>query len=179
MKVKQILSSVCLIALVLPVAVNAEIYKWKDRNGVMIYSDTPPPATNAKVESIGKTGKDTQMKSTATPMPNDMDAANKAKEAVKNDEAAKPEVPVVDPKLQAVREQAKQAKFEKQKKQKEAEDAKINAENCRVSKANYQQYVQGGRVYKMNEKGERVYMDDSGLAAGKRQAQVQIQKYCK
>lgn len=95
MKVQQILSSVCLIALVLPMAVNAEIYKWKDKNGVMIYSDTPPPATNVRVESIGKSGKDTQMKSTPAPMRNDMEAANEVKETEKNVEEAKSKAPVV------------------------------------------------------------------------------------
>lgn len=179
MKVQQILSSVCLIALVLPMAVNAEIYKWKDKNGVMIYSDTPPPATNVRVESIGKSGKDTQMKSTPAPMRNDMEAANEVKETEKNVEEAKSKAPVVDPKLQAVRARAKQAEIEKQNKQVKDEREAVYASNCKAARANYQSYDQGGRIYKMNEKGERVYMDDASTAAGKRQAQAEIQKYCK
>ena len=31
----------------------AEIYKWKDKNGATRYSDTPPPS-NIKQEAIGK-----------------------------------------------------------------------------------------------------------------------------
>ncbi|HLD10422.1 MAG TPA: DUF4124 domain-containing protein, partial [Methylophilaceae bacterium] len=28
----------------LPIAGNAEVYKWKDKDGVTRYSDTPPPS---------------------------------------------------------------------------------------------------------------------------------------
>ena len=38
-------------ALVLPTLANAEIYKWKDSDGKMRYSDVPPPS-NIKQEPL-------------------------------------------------------------------------------------------------------------------------------
>ena len=63
------------------------------------------------------------------------------------------------------------------KKEKEAQ-AKIKEENCKASKANLASYQQGGRVYKMNEKGEREYLDDDGLKAGAEKAQKEVSEYC-
>ncbi len=39
-------------------------------------------------------------------------------------------------------------------------------------------YTQGGRVYKMNEKGEREYLDDSAFKAGREKAQQEINENC-
>ena len=51
-------------------------------------------------------------------------------------------------------------------------------ENCKAARSNYETYNQGGRVYKMNEKGEREYMGDNDLKQGKEQAQNEINGNC-
>lgn len=176
MNVKQILKTVCVIALVLPMLASAEIYKWKDKNGVMRYSDTPPPAS-VQVNTLGK-------KSTASPVRPD-NQSEVGKESSKPDVAIgnKPlgdfKDPPADPELEAARVRAKNAEIEKTNKLAAEKTAKINAENCKSARANYQSFAQGGRIYKMNEKGEREYMDDAGLEAGKAKAQAEMNKYCK
>jgi hypothetical protein len=175
MKVQQILSAICLIALVLPMTVNAEIYKWKDRNGVMIYSDTPPPE-NVNVRTIGPTGVDKQVK--PKPSQSEIEDEVQAKQSAENTETVKTPPPVTDPKLQAVRARAKQAEIDRQAKLDKEKQAEVNAQNCKTAKANYQTYAQGGRIYKINEQGERVYEDDAGLAAGKAKAEADMRKYC-
>lgn len=181
MKVQQILYSVCVIALALPMLANAEIYKWKDKNGVMRYSDTPPPAST-KVDTLGK-------KSTVKPVQAEQPAVG-LKLSGESENSAAPEVkkpkmpsdmkdPPPDPELEAAKLRAKNAEIEKQNKLEKEKQAKIDAENCKAAKANYQSYTQGGRIYKMNEKGEREYMDDAGFEEGKAKAQAEIQQYCK
>jgi hypothetical protein len=175
MKVQQILSAICLIALVLPMTVNAEIYKWKDRNGVIVYSDTPP-SPNVKVESIGSSTIDTLERPEPTRINSEI--AEQAKSPAEESGAVKTPPPVTDPKLEAIRARAKQAAAQKKNRETKEEDARIKAENCKAAKANYQTYAQGGRIYKINEQGERVYEDDAGLAAGKAKAEADMRKYC-
>lgn len=175
MKMQQILYSLCLLALVLPVVASAQIYKWKDKNGVMRYSDMPPPP-NVEVETIGKSAKDPYARAKAL----------ETQGSVKNSEVGAVAPPdkkneIVDPPVDPMQMQMQmqKAEMEKQKKLEQQNQAKINAENCSAAKANYQTYLQGGRVYRINEKGERVFMSDEDLAAGKAKAQAEINRYCK
>ena len=155
----------------LPTLSQADIYKWKDKDGVMRYSDTPPPS-NVKLENIGTkkvlkpTGKDPLSVVTGTqPAP----------------VAAQP-VPVPMPSVSAEETAAKlrqqTAEVEKNNKQEKEAQAKIKVENCRAAKANLASYEQGGRIYKMNEKGEREYLDDAGLKQGAEKARVDVAKNC-
>lgn len=180
MKVKQIICTVCILALAIPMVASAEIYKWKDKDGVMRYSDTPPPG-RANVDTLGKTGAAKKAQPVVTEATEASEAAPKA--------TSEGEVPTkfkepafdkkVDAEAEAERIRAQNAEAEKKNKLEKEKQAEINAENCKAARANYQSYAQGGRIYKMNEKGEREYMDDAGLKAGKAQAQAEINKYCK
>ncbi len=157
MKIKQLFYVALMMALATPMLVDAQIYKWKDKNGVTRYSDTPPTG-NAKVDKIGK--------------------ASTGKPKVK---------PAVDPKTQenieraedeAARLRARNAEIEKRNAEEKAAQAKVKAQNCRAAKADYATFSQGGRIYQMNENGEREYFDDAGLAQRKAQAEAQIRQYC-
>ncbi len=144
---------------------HAEIYKWKDKDGSIRYTDTPPPS-NIKQETMGSKK---AVKPTGEPAPiaseQPVSTKNAKKEAIsKEDEAAK--------KRQSDAEVEKKIKQEKEK-----QDA-VKAENCKTAKANLENYTQGGRIYKMNEKGEREYVSDAGLEEGKAQAQKDINENC-
>ncbi len=172
MKVQQVLYSILLAALVLPMAAGAQIYKWKDKNGVMRYSDTPPPP-NVEVKTIGQSAKDPYAKAKAP----------EAAGSVKNSEAGAVAPP--DKKTQTIesgdpqQEQARKAELEKQKSIADQKKKEAYAENCKTAKANYESFMQGGRMYKMNEQGEKVYLDEAGIADGKAKAQAEINQYCK
>lgn len=145
----------------LPMSANAEIYKWKDANGVIRYSDVPPPS-NVPRESIGvkkvvAPPTATAPSSTETSAQKKSPAANREGDAIKRQE---------DAEAAKNKEQAKEAEL-KQKQQ-----------NCATAKANLQNYQQGGRIYKMNEKGEREYLDDAGIAKNLEQAQKDVDEYC-
>lgn len=153
-----------------PLLSHAEIYKWKDKDGSTRYTDTPPPS-NVKQEAIG--GK----KKPVTPTGKE---ALAPVENVQKTSPAMKDPPRVSPNAadEAAAERQRNAEAEKRNKQEKEAEAKRKAENCKAAKANYETYTQGGRVYKMNEKGEREYMGDNDLQAGKEQAQREINENC-
>lgn len=158
----------------LPTLVNAEIYKWKDKNGVIRYTDTPPPS-NIKLESIdGKRGIKQSSQAPLTPVVNS-DVAVAGKGEMKGKDAAGKAETTEDA---AAKLRQKNAEAEKNNKKEKEAQAKLNEENCKAAKSNLASYNQGGRVYKMNEKGEREYMDDAGLKAGAAKAQKEVAQYC-
>ena len=156
---------------VLPTISQADIYKWKDKDGVMRYSDTPPPS-NVKLEYIGN------KKVTKPTGKNPLSVVTDAQPSAV---AAQP-VTVLMPSTSAEETAAKlrqqTAEVEKNNKQEKEAQAKLKAENCRAAKANLASYEQGGRIYKMNVKGEREYLDDAGLKQGAEKARVDVAKNC-
>ena len=172
MKLQNLLCVMCVL-MALPMLANAEIYKWKDKDGTVHYTDTPPPS-NIKQESIG--GKKLTKPTGQAPLAPLADT-----DATTGKDEMKGKVPnqnLESPDEIAAKLRQKNAEADKNnKKQKEAQ-AKIKEENCKASKANLASYQQGGRVYKMNEKGEREYLDDAGLKAGAEKAQKEVSEYC-
>ncbi|MEQ1599694.1 MAG: DUF4124 domain-containing protein [Methylotenera sp.] len=146
---------------------HAEIYKWKDKNGAIRYSDTPPPS-NVKQEAVGsKKATQSTGQPPLAPVESAKPAASKdvTKTPVSNEDAA------------ATKRQADAEVDKKNKTEKEKQEA-AKAENCKIARGNLENYTQGGRIYKMNEKGEREYVSDAGLAEGKAQAQKDIEENC-
>jgi hypothetical protein len=145
----------------------AEIYKWKDKDGKVRYSDTPPPS-DVRQEAIGRKKAITPTgKAPLTPVDN-------APPAKVSD---MPEAPI-SPEDAAAEQRQRNAEAEKNNRLEKEAEAKRKAENCSAARANMQTYTQGGRVYKMNEKGEREYLDESGFKAGREKAQQEINENC-
>jgi len=143
----------------LPMSANAEIYKWKDSNGVIRYSDVPPPS-NIPRESLGSKN---VVAPPAAPSSTEPSAQKKSPAAGREGDAVKRQE---DAEAAKNKEQAKEATL------------KIKQQNCATAKANLQNYQQGGRIYKMNEKGERDYLDDTDIAKNLAQAQKDVDEYC-
>lgn len=172
MKFKNLFCVMCVL-ITLPMLAKADIYKWKDKDGTIRYTDTPPPS-NIKQESInGKKLTKTTGQAPLAPVVN-ADAAAGKDEMHSKEPVAKAGSTEED----AAKLRQKNAEIEKNNKKEKEEQAKIKEENCKASKANLASYQQGGRVYKMNEKGEREYLDDAGLKAGADKAQKAVAEYC-
>jgi Domain of unknown function (DUF4124) len=172
MKLRQLPWILCVVLLALPSLGNAEIYKWKDKNGTTRYSDTPPPS-NIKQEAIGsKKLAKPPVQAPAAPVVNEQ-LSPEVKEAAKDS----PPVPgSADEEAAALRQ--RNAEAEKNNKQEKEAQAKLKEENCKAAKSNLASYEQGGRVYKVNEKGERVYLNENDFKAGREQAQQEINENC-
>jgi hypothetical protein len=172
MKLRRLLYAVVAISLALPIAAGAEIYKWKDKDGVVRYSDTPPPS-NIKQEPIGK-------KKVPSSVQNQTPATQGDAKNVPPETATKKPVinDSVDPSVEAARLRQRNAEIEKNNKQEREAQDKLKAENCKAAKANHETYARGGRVYKTNEKGEREYMNDKDLQEGAQKTQAEMDEYC-
>lgn len=171
MKIRQFFYLICMAFLAFPLLSNAEIYKWKDKNGVTRYSDMPPQGgVNAKV--MGKARPKAPIKNDVSES-EEQGAADTAPVQTQIVEDA------VDPEEEAARVRQRNAEMEKNNKMEAERQAKLDIENCKAARANYQQFAQGGRVYKTNERGEREYYGEAELNAGKQKAQNEINQYCK
>lgn len=171
MKLRMIL----LCMMMLPLLASAEIYKWKDKEGKVRYSDVPP-ASNMRAESLygNKIPKPTGQPPLAKVEGDATVAANKQKEI---DKAGGKEVAPLT-KEEAAAKRAKDAEEKKKADNSSAESEKIKQENCKAAKNQLTNYTVGGRLTKINEKGEREYMSDADIASAKGAAQVDIEKYC-
>lgn len=157
---------------IVPLMANAEIYKWKDKDGVTRYSDIPPPS-NIKQESIrGKKVAKPTGQAPLTPVEGDIATSvnrNKTTEKVKETSASKDE---------AAKKRAQDAEVQKAADQQKQAELKIKQENCAAARKNLVTYSTGGRISKINDQGEREYLGDEDLDAGKADAQKDVDAYC-
>ena len=129
--------------LVLSLLIGAgEVYRWKDGNGVWHYSDQPQPG--AELVKSARLSSATPGGSTPPPPP----PAARA-------EAPPPGLPELTPQVASqVRQEAATAK----------------AEQCKKAETGYQQAVQARRMYKTDDKGNRVFLNEAELDAARLQA---------
>lgn len=129
-------------------------FKWTDANGTPHYSQYAP--TNGvdlnKVEVI-----------------NSRDLGPAIPSTSKNATAGEPATPLTP-------EQQRIAELEAQNK---AQQQQQDKERCKALQNNLSNLDAGGRVYKMNEKGERQYLDSREIELQRQQAQQAINQFCK
>jgi hypothetical protein len=148
---------ICLV-LYLALPASAQMYKWVDSNGKVQYSDKPPPG-NVKTEKL----RDPAPAPAASTPATGEDKGGPKKEADKRD-AAKAGPKTVAEQEQAFRKRqvdANKAQEEDKKKQAAESDRE---ENCRRAKASLANFEIGGRQTRIDEKGERVFMDEQQIA---------------
>lgn len=143
------------LMLVLAASAGAQtLYKWVDKDGKTHYSDTPPPNQDSK--AIG-TSSSVSAGAPAAPPP--------AKTAVARDKE-----------LEKGRQDAREAA---RKSDDAARLAAAKDEQCQRMRQQYQQLVDGGRIHKYNDKGERVLMDDADLDREREKVRADMEDACK
>lgn len=157
---------ICFTLIYAPLAGAAEIYKWKDADGQIRYSDTPPPGKTpykniAKKKPVAGNGDEGEGAGTSSggvaPVLAEKTAGDKDIDARRK---------------QAAAEELKKKELDKQ------DTKKIRDENCTIARKNLTNYNIGGRIYKVDDKGERVYLDDSEIVAGQEKAQKDVEQWC-
>lgn len=149
-------------------------WMWKDEAGHVVASDQPPPPS-VPPSRIMKSPKQRAA---------DLVPASPVKEGEPRD-AAKAGVPKTDgPKSLAERDlefkqHQKEAAEAAKKAEAEAARAKAMQENCTAVRGNLASLQGGGRLARVNEKGERTYLDDAQRKGEIAAAQTQIAQYCK
>ncbi len=145
-----------LISFLLPSAASAEVYKWREPNGVMRYSDVPPP-TNVKLEAVqGRPATALPALPPLTPVKGNITAEQQR-------------TPVNQPKETPLAGPATVGQLA---------DAGVKQKNCKTALANKATYALAGRIARVNDKGERYFLTDADLAQAKLDAQADIQQYC-
>ena len=158
------------IAALAAAAVQAQVYKCLDSNGTTVYRQNPcPPSMKAETMSRGGIPPASAVAPAASP--------GDAGKASKSD-AAKGGPKTAAEQEQAYRKrQQDQAKAAKITEQKTAE-AQAKEANCRNARQRLANYEIGGRISQINEKGERYYLEDAQIEAGKASARADVSQYC-
>ncbi|HEX4763195.1 MAG TPA: DUF4124 domain-containing protein [Usitatibacter sp.] len=135
-------------ALALPVA-QAQLYKYVDKNGKTVYSDSPPPDTDSKQIRV-QTSPPSDAPASKTSVQKDKDADKGRKEAAKKaDKDAK--------------DAERQAKIQ---------------ERCNYLKSDLATYEGGVRLKRTNEKGEQEFMTDEQIEAAKAKTRAAMEEAC-
>jgi hypothetical protein len=184
-----------LCAVLLPTLAMAEIYKWKDKSGVVRYSDVPPPSNVKQEKMYGKkVPKPTGLAPLAAVEGDASAAANRdkastaAKDKVLNDKAVTDKTKAVDGKSKEVKAQpskeeaalkrAKDAEQQKMADEQKKAEFETKQANCTAAKQNLATFTNGGRISKTDENGKKEYLGDADISQGKADAQRDVDKYC-
>jgi hypothetical protein len=153
MKTRRITLTIAVAALTFAGgAVASEIYKWTDEDGNVHYEDRPSGA--ATEERLRLTYRRT-----------DSSSVNRQVQARLNSQAERDEARSV---AAAAEQEA-------------AENAAAAAERqkaCENARARLETYLQSRRLYRTDENGERVYLDDAERQEARQKAEEQITEFC-
>jgi hypothetical protein len=171
------------LALCVALPASAQMYKWVDSEGKVQYSDKPPPS-NIKTEKLR-----VPARTATTP------AASESKDGAQKDESkggtqkdaaksgTRKDAAKAGPRTAAEEEQAFRkrqldtAKAQEGDARKQA-DARNRAENCQRAKAALANLQAGGRQVRVDEKGERVFLDDEQIARDTDKARQEAAAAC-
>ena len=135
-------------------AVSAEIYTWVDENGVVHYADQPQH----------KDAERTDIDSSRT---NDADAERRLQSAVA---------------LNA----AQRERFNESRNEPDPNDLVARAErtmelrrqSCEAARAKLRQFAEARRLYTLDERGAKVYLDEDQTLAARAEVQAAVREHC-
>ena len=145
-------------------------WKWRDKNGVQ-YSDLPPPP--------GVAEQDILQRPAAARRGGPVSVAAPAASAASGAPVLAPKA--VDTELEAKRRKTEQDEAAKKKAAEKAEETKVadaKADNCTRAQTQLRTLDSGTRLAQMNEKGERIVMDDDARANETKRAREMIASNC-
>jgi hypothetical protein len=161
------LPSIVLVALLAALCSTSAVaqWKWRDSTGELHVSDRPPP-TDVPDKAILQ--RPNMPKHLVVP-------ANDAAPA----SAASAAAPALhgDPELEARMKRAEQERLAQQKATDE-KNAKIKADNCARAQSALRTIQSGMRLTRVNDKGEREFLDDSQRAAEEQRARDMAAANC-
>lgn len=141
------------LASVSGIALANDIYKWTDADGNVHYGDRP--SGDASEERVAISSRPTDPGKVRTQL-----------QARRTEIAATKE------------EKAAQDKAAGESEQEQKALAKERAEKCETYKARLQKFVTSRRLYRQDESGERVYLDEAEMRAARERVENQVQEYC-
>lgn len=151
----RIIFTAALLSLLLasPAIFAGKVYKWVDKDGNVHYS-AQKPMSGAQ-----------EMKVKVRPS----SSADNSETTAESSSATK----------QEAQEETIKVSSEKEAAEIEKRNAEIRKKNCSVAKKRLATIKVGGRLFEVDEKGERHYWDDATRASKLSEAQAQVQEWCK
>ena len=167
---KTVLSlAACVLALAAAGAHAQALWKWRDASGQLHISDkAPPPGTPAKDILAAPPGGVLPPPSALVPKP--------ASAPADTTPATASESALDKKKKAADKEKADKAKADRAAA--EAQNAAVRKDNCARAQNSLQTLNSGQRIARMNDKGEREFLDDAGRAAETKHAQDAVAASC-
>jgi len=153
----MLISALVSLLLASPALLAGKVYKWVDKEGNVHYSAEKPEDSGGAQE----------MKIRANKQPSAAD--EEQEESTAKSEGKKPESEAEKVKVSSEKEAA-----EVEKKNEE-----IRQRNCSVAKKRLASINAGGRLYEVDEKGERKFWDDSTTSAKRAEAEANVAEWCK
>jgi hypothetical protein len=133
-------------------AASGQVYKWVDEKGRTHYSETPPPDNkSAKKVDTGPA----------------ISPAAPAREDWKQKE------------LDSRRRTLEKQQAEDASRRKEAQEEQVMKGRCRSAQRDLQILEMQAPIFHVNEKGEKVYLEDRERPAAIARARKEVQTYCK
>lgn len=176
------------MSLLLALPATAQVYQWRDAQGRMNYSDTPPPSAPAKTlkpaprsmpgeseVSADETAVETANGQTPDAQPANGDEAAKAPGA--KTDAAKPKT--MAEKEAEFRQRRVAAAEAEAKAEKERQQAAEKSRSCEQARSQLMGLKSGQRVSRFNAQGERELLDDAQRGAEIERTERFLAQNCK
>jgi hypothetical protein len=151
------IATTLLVTIGLATAITAgasEIYKWTDADGNVHYGDRPAGEYAGSTERLYIVSRPTNPSQVQAMV----DARHERQET-------------------AAEAREKKAEEEKSYSAKKAEAAD-RAKQCASARDSLQKYIQSRRLYRLDESGERVYLDEQQMQEARNRMQAQVEEYC-
>ena len=145
-------------------------WQWTDASGRKVFSDTAPPADVPERNILRRPGE-------KPALPANKPAADAIQANTAEDAAAKAALEKKAAALEAQKKQAEEAEKAKEKAQAQ-KAAAAKADNCQRAQRNLASLGTGRMLSTVNEKGERVIMNEDTRNAEKARLQQIIQQSC-
>ena len=139
-----------------PAAFAAKVYKWVDKEGNVHYGAQQPEGSGGAQEM--------DIKVKASSRAEETESTDKADSGKSSDNDAK--------------EEKVKVSNEKEAEEIEKKNAEIRERNCSVAKKRLASINAGGRLYEVDEKGERSFWDESTTASKRAEAEAQVAEWC-
>lgn len=167
---KLLRTTLLVLVCTVPVVALAQ-WQWIDKDGRKVFSDQAPPADVPAKNILRRPG----ARGAAAPA----DAAEPTAAAAPAAPAASaPRLSGKEKELEEKRKQAQAAEADKKKAQEE-EIARIRADNCVRAQRSKAAFDSGVRIARINEKGEREFLEDAARAEEARRNDAVIARECK
>ena len=173
MKKHRLLCVLAVAVSVLSVPAAAQ-YKWRDKAGVVQYSDMPPPVGTADKDVLQQPATALKKNAAASLAATSTAVATAASGVTVSAAPIKGGEPELEAKLRKA-EQDKAAKG----KAEDDKQAAARAENCTRAKAYQRTLDEGVRITRTDAKGEREFLDDKARAEEARRTKNVISSDCK